>query len=132
MKSGFSQDTLELILARSQGQCEIMSQVCSFHVSDVHHRRPRGMGGTNEPSANLASNGIAVCRRCHMWTESQRTWALENGFILKQGMTDPQEAAIWWRCNRTDFGNAAKVWCLLLNDGSRKIIGNEDITTFTW
>ena len=90
------------------------------------------MGGTNEPSANLASNGLAVCRRCHMWVESNRTWALDNGFILKQGMTDPQDAPIWWRCNRLDFGSSAKVWCLLKNDGTRLILGNKDTSSFTW
>lgn len=128
MRSGFSQDTLELILARSQGQCEVMSILCTYAVSDVHHRRPRGMGGTDDPAANMASNGIAICRRCHMWVESNRTEAMDFGFLVSR-YADPEKKPIWWRRNRDHFGNAAKVWCLLLNDGSRKVIsGNQDIT----
>jgi hypothetical protein len=104
--TGFSPDVRRAILARSENYCEVMAPGCALMATDIHHRRPRGMGGTVRPESNLASNGLAICRACHLRCESMRNWARENGFVLLQS-DNPAEVPVWWRCG----------W-----DGSRKAL----------
>ena len=103
--TGFSAGVRHAILARSEGYCEVMAAGCEnldvgfgHSTIEIHHRRPRGMGGTKRPETNYASNGLAVCRRCHMKCESMRNWARENGFVLLQG-DNPADVPVFWRCN---------------------------------
>lgn len=104
MKStGFPADVVELILCRSGGNCEILATGCQLLAAEIHHRRARGMGGTNRPETNAASNGLAVCRRCHIRVESQRHWAFENGFAVRQ-CDDPRWVPVWWRCHTDGYG----------------------------
>ena len=121
-RTGFTAHASELILTRSEGACEIMSRVCVTTATDIHHRRPRGMGGTSRLETNLASNGIALCRRCHMYVESERDWARNKGFLISQHV-DPEFAPIHWRLAQ---------WCLLKADGTREILEKEDTTGRLW
>ena len=114
--TGFSTDVRHTILARSEGYCEVMAPGCDLTATDIHHRRPRGMGGTVRPESNLPANGLAICRPCHMRCEAMRNWARENGFVLLQG-DKPSFVPVWWRCN-WDGGHKALV---LLDDiGGKK------------
>ena len=109
--TGFSAEVRQTILARSEGYCEVMAAGCTLMATEIHHRRPRGMGGTVRPETNLASNGLAACRTCHLRCEAMRNWARENGFILWQS-DDPSVVPVWWRCG-WDGGRKALV---LLDD----------------
>lgn len=117
-RTGFPAEVAELILVRSEGCCEVMSHVCGYTATDLHHRRARGMGGTSRLSSNWASNGVAICRRCHMYVESERTWSLEKGFLVPQE-ADPADEPIHWRLSE---------WVLLTENGGKQRIGNQDIT----
>lgn len=127
--SGFTAHAKELILSRSGGNCEVMAKGCGYTATDIHHRRPRGMGGTTRPDSNIVSNGIAVCRHCHMWCESERNWARDNGFLVRLD-ADPAGSPIWWRCGRNVDG--VKLWRLLLDNGEMQILGNEDTGVLLW
>lgn len=119
-RKGFDDHTAALILARSSGSCEVMSQHCVHILSEIHHRRPRGMGGSRRPDTNAAANGLAVCRRCHDYVEAKRTWAHINGFLVLQG-DDPTEVPVWWRCrHHSVHGKWTKSWVRL--DASGLII----------
>ena len=109
--TGFSVEVRHTILARSEGYCEVMAAGCTLMATEIHHRRPRGMGGTVRPETNLASNGLAACRTCHLRCESMRNWARENGFVLLQG-DNPADVPVFWRCG-WDGGRKALV---LLDD----------------
>lgn len=56
--------------------------------TNVHHRRPRGLGGSKDLATNLPSNLLLLCGSgttgCHGWIESQRTEAKANGWLLEQ------------------------------------------------
>lgn len=117
MASGFTDEATGLILARSSGSCEILTQDCVHLLSEIHHRRPRGMGGSRRTGTDSAANGLAVCRACHNRIESKRTWARLNGFLVIQG-EDPADVPVWWRCRyhrvRTQW---TKAWVRLDNSG---------------
>jgi 5-methylcytosine-specific restriction protein A len=102
-RTGFPKDVVELILTRSGGNCEIIAEGCKLAADQIHHRRPRAMGGTLRPETNTASNGLACCRTCHNRTESFRNWAKGNGFIVSQHL-NPATVPVWWRCSQDGYG----------------------------
>jgi hypothetical protein len=61
----------------------------------LHHRRPRGMGGTHR--ITTAANLIAVCGSgttgCHHRIEAHRAEARANGWLLWQNV-DPESVAV--------------------------------------
>ena len=114
--TGFSADVRQTILARSEGYCEVMAAGCTLMATEIHHRRPRGMGGTKKPEANLASNGLAACRTCHLRCEAMRNWARENGFVLWQS-DNPAEVPVFWRCN---WAGGRKALVLLDDVGGKR------------
>lgn len=60
----------------------------------IHHRRPRGIGGSRREDTNLPSNLLSLCAPCHDYIESHRAEALENGWLLHQGVDPPSVAVL--------------------------------------
>ncbi|NEW42757.1 HNH endonuclease [Nocardia cyriacigeorgica] len=71
-----------LVAARSGGCCERCACALPIGGGDVHHRKPRRMGGTSDPQINAPTNLVALCRSCHDWIESHRTRALADGWLI--------------------------------------------------
>jgi hypothetical protein len=95
--TGFPETVRELVLIRSGGNCEVMvGPSCLYAVHQIHHRRPRGMGGSRRESTNKASNALGVCWPCHAHIESNRDRALRNGWLVSQG-DEPAEQSVLWR-----------------------------------
>jgi len=65
---------------------------------EVHHRRPRGMGGSRREDTNSPANLLLLCTRCHLWTESNRATALERGYLVPQGQ-DPATVPVIRECS---------------------------------
>lgn len=76
------------VLEATAGQCA----GCGRRAAEVHHRCPRGAGGTSRASVGAPFNGIALCQQDHSWAESYRDHARQLGWLL----TDPDPAAPWW------------------------------------
>lgn len=73
----------------------------------VHHRRPRGKGGTLLRWVNQPANLITLCLTCHADVESHREQAKDMGYIIPQGIAQAREVKLWtWRG-----------WVLLGNNG---------------
>lgn len=104
--TGFPPNVVDIITARSNGHCEVMANGCRLRAVQLHHRRPRGMGGTRRASTNTAAAGLHVCQHCHAYIERWRTWALEHGYLVSQHR-DPAEVRVFRR----------SAWVLLTNDG---------------
>ncbi|MER7014528.1 HNH endonuclease signature motif containing protein [Saccharopolyspora sp. NPDC000359] len=55
--------------------------------TNVHHRRPRGAGGSKDPATNTPSNLLLLCGSgttgCHGWVESNRAAAYRHGWLLR-------------------------------------------------
>lgn len=90
---------LDLVWERDASACFVCKRTLIRGSADhsVHHRRPRGMGGTKDPVANTPANLLLLCGSgttgCHGRVESHRVWALGKGLVVSQGR-DPAEVEI--------------------------------------
>ena len=84
----------------------------------LHHRRPRGMGGTSEVWVNKPSNAVTLCGSgvtgCHGWVESHRAEATELGLLVsRNGLDRPVNVPVTKRDGSeywlTDHGSAVPV-----------------------
>lgn len=103
--TGFSPKTRKLICERALYRCERCS---ANNPTDAHHRRARGLGGSKDPLTNTAANGVFICRPCHSDIESNRTRALMDGWLLRQGQ-DPRDIPVLYR---------GTTWSFLTEDGT--------------
>lgn len=80
------QTTRLLVYARA-GQCCELCGVYAYGGS-LHHRRPRGMGGSKDPVTSSPANALLLCGSgttgCHGQVEGNRADALERGLLLRQ------------------------------------------------
>lgn len=82
--SGFPAFVRQLIRQRADDRCERCGQRFG---TQAHHRRPRGAGGSRREDTNTASNSGWMCSECHLWVESHRTEALNEGWLVRQHHT---------------------------------------------
>lgn len=82
----FSEKVRNQIRDRANDRCEMCGSLALYH--QIHHRRPRGMGGSKDPDTGSAANGLWVHPSCHSKIESNREQAYQKGYLVRQGM-DP-------------------------------------------
>lgn len=76
---------------------------------DVHHRRPRGSGGTSLPLISFGqANLLSLCRPCHQDVTVNPAVARERGWSVLS-TTDPAVTPVWL---------AGRGWSYLRPDGS--------------
>ena len=93
--SEFSDVVRARLMARSGGFCEVRVAGCWDEASQAHHRRPRGLGGSKNPTTGQASNGLMVCLPCHQHLETvERAEARDRGWLVRQG-ADPAEIPVY-------------------------------------
>lgn len=92
-KGAFSKKVREAVWDRCGGLCER----CGVRApTDLHHRRPRGMGGDSRPNTGSVTNALALCRDCHHWVEMNRSEAREGGFLVRS-VHDPAAVPVLYR-----------------------------------
>lgn len=67
-------------MARDGGRC----RRCHGIGEQIHHRKPRGMGGTRDKGINSPANLILVCQSCHADIESHRLDAYDTGWLVRR------------------------------------------------
>jgi len=87
-KTGATGQTRTKIFQRAFFECENCGTTdFSFGIS-IHHRKPRGMGGTKKKEINDPTNLLLLCGSgttgCHGWIESNRQQSYELGLLVKQ------------------------------------------------
>lgn len=111
-KSGPGQDTRLTVLTRAHLRCEVCDGDLSAGMS-VHHRKPRGMGGTRDEGINGLANLLAVCGSgttgCHGWIEVNRSESRARGLLVYRN-DDPEQVP---------FQDSRGRWWLLTGDGRR-------------
>lgn len=108
--------TRTLVTDRSAGFCE----VCGHRAgSNIHHRAPRGMGGTKR-NIHTPEWLLHVCGSgttgCHGYIESHRDEAYTNGWLLRAS-ADPSTPALLYR----------HTWVILTPDGGYDIYDIQNI-----
>ena len=95
----------------------------------MHHRKPRGSGGTKgAAAAAIASpaNALTLCGSgttgCHGWAEHFRARAIEIGVLISRNAVGPEFAPTAVRVQRNDG-----TWWLL-TDGGRAV----EVESKTW
>lgn len=67
------------VLLRDGGKCLF----CLGDATDVHHRRPKGMGGTsNSYIAFGMANLVSLCREHHSWIHAHPEQGYKSGFLV--------------------------------------------------
>ena len=103
MRGEFSKRTASVIFDRDHGRCfrcgEFVWSGERGASWSLHHRRPRGAGGSSVDWVNLPSNGVILCGTGttgdHGWAESHREDARALGFLVAlNGILRPSEVAI--------------------------------------
>lgn len=75
----------------------------------VHHRRPRGMGGSQRDNTNSPANLLWLCAVCHAWIERHREQALADGYLIGQHYTDPSAIPVLWHGRYVYLGHDGTV-----------------------
>lgn len=79
----FTEKARKVIKERANGRCELCG-VRAEETAQIHHRKPRGMGGTKNPASRSVANGLFVHFRCHQRIELNRAEAIKNGWLVLQ------------------------------------------------
>lgn len=109
----FNDKVRELIYQRAGWRCELCG--LRVDVGQVHHRRPRGMGGSKNAIVGSCANGVLLHPRCHARIESHRSWAQSIGFLVSASQ-QPDKVPV----RRFDG------WVYLGEDGSLQAVTDVD------
>lgn len=75
-----------LVMERDRYRCVICGQTVVNRPGSLHHRRPRGSGGSKASDTNSPVNLIVLCGTgtsgCHQRVESNRTAAFDAGWLV--------------------------------------------------
>lgn len=95
---GVSKAVAELVIVRDSATCvvQVTHPGLARASEQIHHRMPRGMGGTRDPQVNQAPNLVCVCAPCHTYLESHRTEAADNGWLIR-GVLRPATSPLLYR-----------------------------------
>lgn len=116
--TGPDPETVQNVLARDHHSC----RTCAMGIYGdrginwvLHHRRPRGSGGSRRADTNSPSNLVVLCAHCHAAVEGNRTDALAAGWLVSQ-WDDPARVPVRAAGLTTDFLDAQ--WIYLLPGGT--------------
>jgi 5-methylcytosine-specific restriction enzyme A len=84
--------------------------LCGRHATEVHHRRPRQMGGSRLAYLNMPGNLICLCSDHHRHIEANRTWAYAEGLLVPSFGAKPSDRPV----------HLADGWWLLDDEGQRR------------
>lgn len=97
-----SRESVDLVWERDGGACANCGRSLRFDARgfewSLHHRTPRGSGGSRAPWTNLPSNLVLLhgsgTTGCHGGFEKNRKQAENLGFIVRHGIRLPADIPI--------------------------------------
>lgn len=102
--TGFTPQVRSIVHQRADWWCERCGMTRGVQM---HHRRARGMGGTNRPETNRPSAAGWLCLKCHCWVENNRDAARNEGWLVRQ-TDNPADIPVMYRGGKVildDLGN---------------------------
>lgn len=120
---GVSADTALTVVQRDAWSCVCCGRNISGGVRGVdwsiHHRIPRGMGGTRDARINSPANLLVLCGNgtagCHGVVESLREAARSRGLILWRSQ-NPGEVPVEVCVQQATGTEPPETWPFLLDD----------------
>lgn len=109
-KGRFTTEARRLIEQRAKGFCEYCALPLGRNAH-LHHRQPRGIGGTSTETAGQACNALRVHPQCHAKIEANREEAYRKGWLVRKPL-HPATVPVW------RWGN----WTILHLDGSISVV----------
>ncbi|MCK9928781.1 HNH endonuclease [Frankia sp. Mgl5] len=87
-----------LVLERAGGQCESCGDELIISRRSLHHRRPKGMGGSREVTRHSPVNLLVLCGRdntdgCHGDVHGYPTAARDAGLLVRRA-ADPARVPV--------------------------------------
>lgn len=70
----------QTVQGRAFGHCERCDRPTV--AAHLHHRRPKGLGGSSAPDRHDVSNLVHLCPDCHSWAHGHPKDAAEAGFLV--------------------------------------------------
>lgn len=85
--SAFSPAVRLIVVQRSMGMCEACGRGLSTGPgsAEIHHRLPRGAGGSHLALKGRASNALRLCLECHRFCETNAPAVYVNGWKVRHG-----------------------------------------------
>ena len=90
----FTEKTRNTIKERAGNRCEMCGIRCDN--GQIHHRQPRGMGGSRESESRAAANGLYLHERCHFNIERNRSDAYGNGWLVHKWEVSEEKPVLMW------------------------------------
>jgi len=92
--AAFSDRVRRVITHRALGRCELCG--LTKMRMQIHHRRPRGMGGSTTGWVGEPPNGLLLCEACHRRVENNREWAYAKGLLVRSGRYPVEVPVLSW------------------------------------
>lgn len=77
---------------RDKSKCVLCGRV--KNELDVHHRKPKQMGGSDALTTYGLANLVSLCRNHHSWVHAHPADAMELGLLLSQSADPEQEPVL--------------------------------------
>lgn len=81
--------------------------MCDQNGEQIHHRKPRSMGGSKDPAINSPANLVLLCSRCHLWVETKGREAAYDRHLLLRHIEDAAQTPV----------KLKRGWSTLTDDG---------------
>lgn len=99
-RTGATREVRELVVERDGRRCVCCGAWVPGMPGSIHHRTPRGMGGTRDPKVNLPANLLLLCGSgttgCHGWVEANRERARELGYLVSWWEHASDIPVVYW------------------------------------
>ena len=79
---------------RADNRCEMCGVRCDN--GQIHHRQPRGMGGSKDQQSRSAANGLYLHERCHSKIERNRSAGYEKGWLVHKWESSEEKPVLLW------------------------------------
>lgn len=86
MTARMPRETWLAVWDRDEGLC----RRCGHAGTEVHHRRPKGLGGTSV-NPHTMPRMVLLCTPCHQWVHAHPALAYPTGLLIRQSEPDSDE-----------------------------------------
>lgn len=87
-----------ILWERCEGRCEITGVTLDYETFDMHHRRPKGSGGTSRENRDAIENLLALDPIIHNGAphsvHQDPLWSRPRGYLVRKHIEDPGQLPV--------------------------------------